>query len=130
MMDKAPLHMLSMSSDGTLGFRLDDRPPNPRTNPGDSVLLDYAIQGNAMLFGRLCVSRQVGISTAGEAIMGMVDSWRVDDVTLDGARVALTDGSVDPPRCASRVSMRATNIGETPAYFYGAWELHEAFVDK
>jgi hypothetical protein len=117
------IHMLPMSSDGRLGFRLDDRPPNPRTEPGDFILLDYAIMDSPMLFGHLCVSRQVGISTAGEAIMGAVDSWRVDDVALDGVRVVLTDGSVDPPRRAKRVSMRATNIGEAPAYFYGAWKL-------
>lgn len=114
--------MLPISNGG--GFRLDDSPPSPPIKPSDSVMFDVTLQHGPMLFRFLCISRQIGISTAGKALMGAVDSWRVDDVTLDGFPVVLTDGSVDPPRVASRVTMRATNIGEVPAYFYGYWELY------
>ena len=111
-------------SNGPGGFRLDDRPPSPPVKPSDSVMFDVTLQHGPMLFRFLRISRQIGISTAGKALIGAVDSWRVDDVALDGFPVVLTDGSVDPPRVATRVTMRATNIGEVPAYFYGLWELY------
>lgn len=117
--------MLPISNDDTNAFRLDDKPPNPRIAPGENVQFDCTIQGGPMLFGRLIVSQQVGISSAGKAVVAVIASWRVDDVTLDGSSVDLTDGCVDPMRTARRVTMRATNIGKDPAYFYGAWELHD-----
>ena len=129
MTNKTSLRMLPVSNVPG-GFRLDDRPPNPMTKPGEFVTFDITLQDSPMLFCALRISRQIGISTAGKAVMGAVDAWRVDDVTLDGSHAVLIDGSVDPPRVARRVTMRATNIGEVSAYFFGAWELHEAFVGE
>ncbi len=115
--------ILPISSDDRNGFKLDDTPPHPPIVPGGSMLFDCRLQHGPVLFGRLIVSPQVDVSIAGEAIMWSTDSWRVDDVTLDGSPVVLTDGRVDPPRLAGRVAMRVTNVGQTPAYFYGCWKF-------
>jgi len=88
------------------------------------VLFDCTIQCGPMLFGCLRVSKQIGISVTGKAVVSADDSWQVDNVTLDGSSVNLTGGCVSPMRSARRVTMRATNIGKESAYFYGAWELH------
>jgi hypothetical protein len=117
--EMAPIHsMLHMSNYYS--------PSSPRIKPGDSVLFDIRLHHGPMLFRCLRISRLVDISNAWKPIMNAVDSWRVDDVTLDGLHVALTDGSVDPPCVAERVTLRVTNIGEDPAYFYGYWILNAA----
>lgn len=67
--------------------------------------------------------------------------WRVDAIEIDGEPSLAAVGALEAEQLnhpdadtlvvggdfgvGSNVTMRATNIGDTPAYFYATWELED-----
>jgi hypothetical protein len=142
------MKLLIMSTDSRNGWRLPGAsPPTAPSAPGESVRVEAALQSAPLFFTGLHVGpdqrfRVVGPEGIGPAQdASLAGTWRVDKVTIDELAVehivaaleaeanARADRSVLAVRggfgVGSRVAIRATNIGDTPAYFYATWELED-----
>ncbi len=138
------MKLLPMSTDPRGGMLLhDDRLPPPQT-PGESVRVEASF-GGPKVFTSLRIGpdhRLWSLGTDGtlarvtKAGLWHVDEVTIDDIVIDHVAAALeaeahcsTDRSVlivyGTFGVGSRVSIRATNVGETDSYFYATWELED-----
>lgn len=137
--------LLPMSTDDRGSWRLSDASPLPLIKPGQSVQVECALQSWPLVFTGLRVGLDGRFQKLGpEGITGATTAglWRVDEVTIDGVVVASVVAALEAEAlvCAdrrvvevhgafgvgSRVRIRATNVGDTDAYFYATWELEDA----
>ena len=122
-------------------------PPAPPSAPGESVRVEATLQSSPQAFtglhvgpdNRFRVVGPGGINPAHEASMAGI--WRVDEVTIDGNVIESVVAALEAQAhvcddrtavavygdfgVGSSVAMRATNVGDTPAYFYATWELED-----
>lgn len=140
--------LLPMSTDPRGGWTLrGDGRLTPPSEPGESVRVE-AVFGGPKAFTGLRVGPDHRFSTlspsgvlVGSTMSGTWGTWSVDEVTIDGGvtehvvaaleaeALVCADRSVLVVHGAfgvgSRVAIRATNIGDTAAYFYATWELED-----
>ena len=137
-----------MSTDSRGSWKLPGAPPPaPPAAPGVSVRIEATLQHGPMAFTGLHVGpdqrfRVVGpsgINPAHDA--SMAGTWRVDEVTIDGHVVESVVAALEAEALChedrsvlvvyghfgvgSSVSIKATNVGDTAAYFYATWELED-----
>jgi len=141
------MKLLPMTTDPSEGWPLrDDVNLTPPSAPGDAVRVEALLQTTVpMAFTglrvgpdhRLRVLGPDGVASVGTAL----GAWRIDEVTIDDTAVDDVIAALEAEALSrddrtllivhgsfgvgSRVSIRATNVGETPAYFYATWELED-----
>ena len=139
--------LLPMDTDSRGSWALPGAPPPaPPASPGQSVHVEAALQGPLLFTGLRVGPNQLfrvvgpgGLIPAQDA--SMAGTWRVDEVTIDGSAVEHVVAALEAEALArddrsvivvhgnfgvgSSVAITATNIGDTPAYFYATWELED-----
>lgn len=137
--------LLPLGTDHRGSWALDGKPPSPPSAPGTAVRVEAAFDG-PKVFTSLHVGPDDRYSTLDSGGKGSVrfstpGLWRVDEVMIDGVIAAgvLAALEVEALSCTdrsvivvhgyfgtgSRVSISATNVGDTAAYFYATWELED-----
>ena len=119
--------------------------PAPPSTPGESVRVESSFAGPKAFTGlRVGPDHRLwelapgggGLTRVTTAGIWRVDEITIDDVAIDHAIAALEaeaivreDQSVLVVHGAfgvgSRVTIRATNVGDTASYFYATWELED-----
>jgi len=141
--------LLPMSTDPRGGWSLrgDVEPVQPSA-PGESVQIESSFAG-PMVFTGLRIGpdhRLWELGPGGLARVSTAGVWRVDEVTIDGVAVEHAISALEAEALAradrsvivvygdfgvgSCVAMKATNIGDTAAYFYATWELEAVAVSR
>lgn len=140
------MKLLPMTTDPVGGWPLrGDIRPAPPSSPGESVHVEAELQTAApMIFTGLRVGpdhRLWALGPDGPVRVGASGIWHIDEVTIDGTVIEHVAAALEAEALArddrtvivvhrdfgvgSRVSIRATNVGDTAAYFYATWELED-----
>jgi hypothetical protein len=131
------MKMVPITTDDTLGFRLDERGPPPAAPVAsqETRSIRCRLQHDPVTAVRLRIQPNWR-DPMHDATCGMTPArWRIDEVTVDDAPVTVdvvdnTNGTVrllnQGAGATGRVLfVRFTNVGEEPAHFYAVWELED-----
>jgi hypothetical protein len=131
-----------MTTDPAGGWPLrGDFASTPPSLPGETVRVEAELQTAApMAFTGLRVGPDHRLWVLGPSgsVRGRPGEWRIDEVMIDEITIdeavvdyvdALEAGTVIVVHgnfgVGARVAIRATNVGDVPAYFYATWELED-----
>lgn len=137
--------LLLIDTDDRFNFQLRASPPTI-CPPGQTIVVQSAFAGPMAFIGlRIGSDPRVRTLSPDQGVVGaerdIAGRWRVDSIEIDGEPSLAAVGALEAEQLnhpdadtlvvggdfgvGSNVTMRATNIGDTPAYFYATWELED-----
>jgi len=135
------MKLLPMTTDPAGSWALHRKRPEAPSQPGEWVRIESSFGGPKVFTGlrvgpdtRIWVLGQDGPVRASVVARWRIDEVRIDDVVAPDVAAALKaapegDGLLVYVHgdfgVGSNVSIRATNIGDRPSYFYATWELED-----
>lgn len=138
------MKLLMLDSDGRNAWVLNGKTPLPPSRPGDRVVIESNFAGPMAVTG-VAINADAVKTIGPEGIRGALDrlvgTWRVDSFEVDGVISEAALGALEAQALAtdnaasltvhgdfsvgSHVRIVATNVGDTPAYFYAACLMEE-----